>query len=453
MKHTLTIVVLLALVGAAAKAMMSNPNETRDLGPVTTHRISRGDLSVTITEQGTLESSNNLEIKNRVRGENTIIQVVESGIAVERGHVLIRLETLGIEEEISERTKFRHLASSQVARSKADVERARLAISAYIEGDFVSQLSTLEKNLAVAESQLRGTKNRLAHTRMMAKSEYKSELEVEEREFAVSQAELRVGLTQTNINVLKKFTKEEQLATLRGELKAAEATFKADVEREQADEKRLNRALEELEFCAITADRAGMVIYPNDKQWEDAPDIEEGATVHKDQTLLLMPDLTQMQVKVGIHESVIDRVEKGMIAGVTIPGRTLEGKLTYVASVAEPAGWWTGNVVKYETIVSLPTSTEGLKPGMSVEVKIIVAEHNDVVMIPTAAVIETTDGHACWVQTASGPDRRKIEIGDSDDMYIVVTSGVSEGDDVVLDPLTYVEEAQLEAARMLEQSR
>ena len=60
-----------------------------------------------------------------------------------------------------------------------------------------------------------------------------------------------------------------------------------------------------------------------------------------------------MQIKLGIHESVIDRVKPGLKAIVTLPDRTLEANVSEVASVTRPAGWWTGNVVKYDTIIEL----------------------------------------------------------------------------------------------------
>ena len=72
------------------------------------------EVVVSVTEQGTLESANNTEIKCRVRGDNTITFVIESGTQVEEGEILIQLETLAIEEEISERTKFFHLAPISV---------------------------------------------------------------------------------------------------------------------------------------------------------------------------------------------------------------------------------------------------------------------------------------------------------------------------------------------------
>lgn len=453
MKKVIMFAVTALAVASVAWIMLGSGSSSGvSLDSVPTHTIRRGELVVSVTEQGTLESANNTEIKCRVRGSNTITFVIDSGTEVQAGEELIRLETLAIEEEISERTKFYHLAESQVARSAADVERAKLAISEYEEGRFVAGLSSLQKDLAVAESRLLNSKNRLKHSRMMSRSEYASKLDVEEKEFASEQAEMNVELIKTQIEVLKKFTKKEELVRLNGELKVAQATWEADVERALADKKRLQRAQEELRLCTIVADRAGLVIYPDGEQWENAPKIEEGGTVNKDQTLLLMPDLMQMQVKVGIHESVIDRLATGLRAKVTLNREHLSGEVTYVAAVAAPAGWWTGNVVKYDTVVSLP-SEDGLRPGMSAEVEIVLASHENVLTIPTNACIETQHGFACWIQTESGLERRALQLGDSSDMFIVAQEGVSEGERVILDPLANVPEAQAEAAAALSGSK
>lgn len=446
MKIVALLLILIASLGVTAVSLLS-PHERADaIDASSLHTVAHGVLVVSITEQGTLESSNNTEIKCRVRGDNTITYVIESGTQVEPGDILVQLETLAIEEEISERTKFYHLAESEVARSDADVERAKLAISEYAEGRFVSELAALQKNLAVAESRLLNAKNRLKHSQMLSRSEYASDLELEEKEFALSQAELTVKLTKTQIDVLQNYTKKEELVRLEGELKSAEATHKANVERALADKKRLDRAREELEFCTIRAQRAGLVIYPSGEEWKDTPDIEEGATVHKDQTLLLMPDLSQMQVIVGIHESVVKRMRAGMEANVTFNRKLMHAEVTSVASVAKPASWWNGNVVKYDAVVSLPAD-RGLRPGMSAEVEIVMARYDDVVTVPTAACIETGDGFACWILTDSGAKRRALKVGDSSDMFLLVLQGVEAGEQVILDPLANVPQAQIEAAR------
>lgn len=451
MKAAVAAITVLAIAGACALAMLPDAESGSGFSGGPTYLVERGELVVTVTEQGTLESSNNVEIKCLVRGENIITSVVDSGTEVKSGDVLVQLETLALDEEISERTKFYHLAESQVARSGADVARAKLAIKEYEEGRFVSSLAELQKQLAVAESRLLNATNRKKHSAMMKRSEYASDLEVEERDFAVDQAKLNVELTRTQIDVLQNFTKKEELVRLAGELKAAQATHEANVERAYADRKRLERAKEELGFCTVKADRAGMVIYPTGEQWKNAPEIEEGATVHKNQILLLMPDLNKMQVKVGIHESMIDRIQEGMTANVTLNRTVMSGKVASVASVAKPAGWWTGNVVKYDVIVELP-ETAGLKPGMSAEVEVVIAQHKDVVTIPAAAVMDTADGFACWVRSGDSVERRAIRLADSSEMFVSVEEGVAEGEMVVLDPLANVKEAQTEASQLLERS-
>jgi multidrug efflux pump subunit AcrA (membrane-fusion protein) len=202
----------------------------------------------------------------------------------------------------------------------------------------------------------------------------------------------------------------------------------------------------------VKAERSGLVIYPSAAAWKNTPDIAEGATVRKDQVLLLMPDLSRMQVKVGIHESIVDRIKPGQAARITLPDKTLNGKVFSVASVTRPAGWWTGNVVKYDTIIKLP-SVEGLKPGMSAEVEVIIDRHADVLTIPVAAVVETAQGDFCWVKTADRAKRRALQLGDTNDTFIVVKAGLKEGDEVVLDPMASITEAQTLVLKPLDKAK
>jgi multidrug efflux pump subunit AcrA (membrane-fusion protein) len=376
--------------------------------------------------------------------------VIPSGTEVKPEDELVRLDTLVIENTISERTKYAHWSRSSAERSRATVATAELAILEYLEGRYRRDLMELEKNLAIAESNLRTAKSMLGHAKMMAERGYVSELQVEERTFEVTQAELNVEVTNTQIDVLKEFTKKMELETLQGNLKAAKARLAADEERAKMDAARRDLALEELEYCVVKAERSGMVIHPSAARWENAPEIEQGTTVHKDQVLLLMPDLSKMQVKLGIRESSIDRVKPGLAVRVTLPDRTLDGEVSTVASVTAPAGWWTANEVRYDTTIDLP-SVEGLKPGMSAEVEVIVARHEDVLTIPVAAVAETAAGNFCWVKTSEGAQRRRIELGDTNDVFTVVKSGLKEGDEVMLNPRAFMENTQTDAVKPLDE--
>jgi len=438
------LIATILLLIVASVAMIAGSSSGDDDGERMTHIVRRGNLVVSITEQGTLESSENTEIKCKVRGRNTVIWVIDSGSIVEEGDELVRLDTLFIEEQINERSKYAHWSRSGAEWWRAKVAQAKLAVPEYLEGRYVTEMMTLEKDLAIAQSNLRTAENMLDHAEMMFERGYRSELVVQERRLAVKQAKLNVDVTKTRIDVLRDYDKKMEIKTLEGDLKSFEAEFSASDERAFADAARRNRALEEFEHCVVKAPRAGMVIYPSAAAWENAPDIEEGATVHKSQVLLLMPDLSKMQVKLSVHESIVDRVETGLEARVVLPDKELEAQVSKVSEVAQPAGWWTGNVVKYDTWVGLP-NLEGLKPGMSAEVEIILARHTDVLTLPVAAILETEEGAFCWVKTGpaeSKPERRGLVLGDTNDLFIVVESGLEEGDEVVLNPLAFVPEAQ-----------
>lgn len=419
--------------------------EARELvEPSLVHTASRGDILVTLTEKGTLESSDNMQIKCRVRGASTINWVIENGSRVEAGDVLVRIENKQIEDYLHERTKFAYLSKDSAIGFRADATRAGLAISEYLEGRYRTELLKLERDLAITQAQLRNFQDSLAHAKLMSKYEYITRTELERREFSVANTERQLEAKQAEIEVLKKFTKAEQLATLRGDWEAAKAAANGHEEVLKMDEQRIELAKEEMTRCEIRAERSGLVIYPTSEEWKTTPDIAEGSTVHNDQVLLLMPDLSKMQVKVGIHESVIKSVEVGMKAMVTLPDGTLEGKVSYVASVAKPGGWHNGNVVAYDAIIELPSS-ENLKPGMSALVRIVTHQQKDVLKIPQSAVVETEAGRFCWVGPPSSARKRKLELGPGNEEYVVVESGLEVGEKVLLYPEKHLDSRSLRA--------
>ena len=136
----------MVVLGAAA-VWLPRSSRSQEVDSVSTHIIARGDLIVTVTEQGTLASAENTEIKCRVRGENTIIWAIESGSIVKAGDELVRLDTLAIEDAIAECTKEAHLTRSDAERAQADMARAELAIP---DTDWARTFLLLLRNIAAA---------------------------------------------------------------------------------------------------------------------------------------------------------------------------------------------------------------------------------------------------------------------------------------------------------------
>ena len=407
-----------------------------------TYKVIRSDMAINVTELGSLESSDNTQIVCRVRGQNTITSVVESGTYVKKGDIILTLDTLYIDEQISERSKYAHWSKAGAKHWLSRMTRAKLSIPEYLEGRYVASLMGMEKDLAITESRLRTSQNMLAHAKMLQERGYVSELDVEQREFNVTTGKLSVENQETQIEVLKKFSKARELERLEGQLKIAKAQFGANDERADADASRRDRAIEEREYCTIRAPKDGLVIHPRAAAWKDAPDVTEGGTVYKEQVLLLMPDLDKMQVKVGVHEAVVSEIKTGLPTRITLPNREpVVAEVSYVADIARPPSLGSGDVIKYDVVVELPPLTD-LKPGMSAEIEIVLSEHKNVMLLPVAAVLELDDGFHCWVKAGVNVVKRAIKLGDSNDIFVVVKDGVKEGEDVILNPLAYIGDTQ-----------
>ena len=80
---------------------------------------------------------------------------------------------------------------------------------------------------------------------------------------------------------------------------------------------------------------------------------------------------------------------------------------------------------------------------MSAEVEVFLAEYEDVMTVPVTAVIESVDGPMCWVEMPDGEfERRVVALGDSNDVMIIVDSGLEVGEQVVLNPRGVLQEAR-----------
>ena len=90
---------------------------------------------------------------------------------------------------------------------------------------------------------------------------------------------------------------------------------------------------------------------------------------------------------------------------------------------------------------------------MSAEVEVILAEHHDVLTVPVAAVVETEEGDFCWVRTDDKTSKRRLDLGDSNDVFILVKAGLNEGEEVVLNPTAYIEEAEEDALATIDATK
>jgi len=140
-------------LGALGPKYLSNETKTKHL----THVINRGDLAVTVTENGAVESSNNKEIKCLVKGGSTVLWVIETGTMVKPGDELVKLDQSQIEDKILQQKIVYENALANKITAESDVAVAKTSVTEYLEGTYKEERSKVEKEIFEAEQALRKT--------------------------------------------------------------------------------------------------------------------------------------------------------------------------------------------------------------------------------------------------------------------------------------------------------
>ncbi len=100
---------------------------------------------------------------------------------------------------------------------------------------------------------------------------------------------------------------------------------------------------------------------------------------------LIAEDVTKMQVDTTVSEADIGGITEGEDAAFSVdayPGEVFQGKVRQVRNAPINIQ----NVVTYDVVVEVDNPNFRLKPGMTANVSIIVAQRNDVLKIPNAAL-------------------------------------------------------------------
>lgn len=126
-------------------------------------------------------------------------------------------------------------------------------------------------------------------------------------------------------------------------------------------------------------------------------------------------DLSKMKVTVQVGEKDIAKIAVGQSANVTYPAFpdiVSQGTVTAIASVANSDSNYGGGSVTFNVDILIEAPDSRLKPGMTAEVSVVTEQLDDVVMVPTMALM-TEDGEHYYVNIATdgeGKETRRVKV-------------------------------------------
>jgi HlyD family secretion protein len=339
---------------------------------VMVEKVKRHNLESIISASGEVKPKKNVNISAHIPGR--IVKIgVEEGQRVKAGDFLLKLESTQYEAN-ADRDR------AQIQSLKADLIRAEAVMK--------RDKSFYERQLKLFDSKLISTEN----------------LESAKAQHDISKAQYEAILFQ---------------------IKQAQAS--------------LQSTLDHLEKTVYNAPIDGVITSLR---------VEEGevalvGTMNNPGTILMtIADLSVMEVEVEVDETDVIRVKMGQLADVRVdafPDDSVNGKVTEIGSSALQKLTMAEESKDFKVIITLENPPENLKPGLSASADIITAKKNNVLAIPISALVlmekegaEQEEG--VYIVQQSRVKFTPVQKGIMGELKIEITSGLEEGQDVVVGP-------------------
>jgi HlyD family secretion protein len=467
----LTPLVVFAVAGGAW-FMFPREGKTASEEAAAVFAAESGPFTVALPTGGSLEAVNQVKVRNRVPGNTQILSLVKEGSVVNKGDLLIELDSNDIENRLSQseiayqqslssvaeqEERFENVKSDNIIKlrdAKLALEFAETDLRKYKEGQFPQLKKKADSAISMASEELRRAKDRLAGTQRLEEKGYATPSELVADELAVKRREIEHQSAREELRLLVEFDSPRQRRQLEANVENAKVILErtqrqAETHLEKAEmqltssretlalrKQSLDELREAREHTRILAPTSGLVVYDKSRGWGREP-IEEGATVRERQELISLPDVSQMMVRVNIYENQISLVKPGMGARITLdalPGRTYAGKVTSIASMPEPARDNNPNYRLYKAEVLVTDPLPEVKPGVTAKVDILIAELEDVVKVPLQAVVGSDDRNFCYIRRGGESVPVEVEVGLFDSDFVEIRSGIEAGDMVSIAP-------------------
>jgi len=379
----LLIVAVVALIHLA-KGDPIDPNKIA--------KVTRGDVARSVVATGQIQPIVKVEVKSKASG---IVQklYVDINDRVSKGQQLAQLDQQEIQAQVDAQRAQLASAEANVTTYQANIEQDKVNAAA---PDLPMYKATLDRNIEMNKEGI------VSH----------QALDDANRDYLAA-------LTRRN-------SSQAQVGVDTAKLKQA----RAQVMQSQASLKQLE---EQLGYTTIVAPMDG-VILSRDVEMGDA--VSSILVLGSTATLVMTEgDTSEVYVQGKVDEADIAHVYMGQPARIKVESfrdRFFNGKVTKIA----PMGVQKDNVTTFEVRVSINNPGGELKANMTANAEILLDEHKGVLTIPENAVLYDNQKNA----SVQVPDKHQKEgfrkvpvtVGLSNGSVTEITSGLKEGDQVVL---------------------
>ena len=368
--------------------------------------VVRGDLTISVSGNGNMEVATEADLTFGV-GDKIALIYVEAGDTVTRGDVLARLDTDVLELAVTQVQVA--LTQQQVA-----ITRAQIALrTAEHSLDEARDLYTWPE-IKVAEADLDNAEAFLQYVLNRGLSEE-----------TLRYAQARLTAAEAKLDAMINSYDTEEVAIKKMEVALAEESLELARQSLEQIQQSLEQARKNLDKATLTAPFDGVIA---------SVDADEGDIILATTKIIHLIDPTSMELRIEVDEIDIPVVapnQRVIIDIDALPALQLEGRVISIS----PLSTKLAGVVLYEVTIGFAVpGGSGLRAGMSVDADIISNERRDVLLVPSRAIKQDSQGNTVvLVMVGEETEERPVVIGISDGFDTEIASGLNAGEIVVVE--------------------
>jgi len=366
--------------------------------PVRTAKIERRDFIRSLRVHGTVEAvqSYAVAVPMLAGGEMTslvITKLAAAGARVRQGDLLVEFDRQKqLKNSLDKQAEYRDF-EDQIEKKRADQASARAKDE--------TELKQAEGAVETARLEIR-------------KNEVVSSIDAEKNKENLAEAEARLKQLRETFDLKRR---------------AAEAEIRGlEIQRDRARTVMIN-AQQNADKMAIHTPIDGLVVL--NRIWKggrmDEP--QEGDQIEPGVPFLQVVDPRAMQVRAKVNQVDVPYLQAGQPVRVRLdayPELFFPGKLVQMAAIGVTSGL-SEKVHTFATLFSIEGTDPKLLPDLSAAVDVELERIPHVLVAPRDAVFEKGGQAYVRVKTGSGFDERLVKTGPTDEVDVVIDSGVDAG--------------------------
>ncbi|MDQ0339575.1 RND family efflux transporter MFP subunit [Caldalkalibacillus uzonensis] len=391
----LPLVILLVIVLSGCNTTAPEEPAAEERYPVDVLTVTEGTVEQTVTISGTVMASEQAAVFPSLPGEVKKVHV-NNGDLVEAGQLLVELASQDIELSVEQAQAGLQAAEAQLASAKAmreqGIRQAEQQLAQARRSYELAQ-SDQSENLSLDIDE----ENELTEALrpLLEMNTAQREMEIQQAEMAVKAAELAL----------------EQAKGTESVQAAEAAVHQAEIGVKMAEQQRQQLRI----IAPISGQVTDLAVFV-------------GQTVSPQMALMNVVDVSQPFIRATVSEAQLKWVQVGQEVDITVnaAGSRSVGQIRYISPIPGQQSRSYPLEVEWEEI------PEGIVPGMIAQIELDLAEDKARLLVPIDAVLRQNDTYYVYVVEDGVAKQRAITPGEETAQWIVVQSGLEEGEQIVI---------------------